>query len=368
MRRVLPALVKNLVLKRPTTTVLFVTNRCNLDCKMCFYTERQRRAELSADEIGKLARSLPPQTYVMFTGGEPFLRKDVVEIVSHFYDNGALNLHIATNATLPDRTVSGIRQIARYARDARVIVVTSIDGPPEIHDAIRESKGAFMTTVATTRELLALKNHLPNLAVISNFTFTSFNQDYWKETIDFLRDEVKVDAVNIGLARGKTKEDQAKKVDLNKYWQANRYLIQTNRRNYFSPLIKGLTLFKEIEQVQNIVKIAQGEPPPHYRCLAGRVFNVITETGDVYPCEMLDRRIGNLREVDMDFMRLWLSEAAQEIIAYIDKRECLCTYECAMGPSIASSYSTVGRAIDFTFHHRERMQQNAARPKEKTSS
>jgi radical SAM protein with 4Fe4S-binding SPASM domain len=362
MRQVLPSLVKNLLLKRPTTTVLFVTNRCNLDCKMCFYTERQRRDELSAEEIRRLAMALPAQTYIMFTGGEPFLRKDIVKIVSHFYENGALNLHISTNATLHERTISGIRQIALYARKARVIVVTSIDGPPEIHDAIRGSEGSYIRTIATTRKLVALKKGFPNLAVISNFTFTSFNQDYWKETIDFLRDDVKVDAVNIGLVRGRVKEKESKQLDLNKYWQANRYLIQANRRNYFSPMIKGLTLFKEIEQVENIVKIARDEPPPHYRCLAGRVFTVISETGDVYPCEMLDRKIGNLRDVDMDFMRLWRSEAAREITAYIDKRECLCTYECAMGPSIASSYSTLWRAINFMFHYKERMRPDASEP------
>jgi MoaA/NifB/PqqE/SkfB family radical SAM enzyme len=320
---------------------------------MCFYTAREKRAELSTVEIGKLADSLPPQTYMMFTGGEPFLREDLADIVSHFYDNGALNLHIATNATLRNRTVSGIRQIAGYARKSRVIVATSIDGPPEIHNHIRENKDSFLKTVSTIRELLVLKKDFPNLAVISNFTFTSYNQDHWKETIDFLREDLKVDAVNIGLVRGVTKEIKAKKIDLNKYVEANRYLVRKNRRNYFSPLITGLTRFKEIEQIDHIVRVAQGRPSAHYRCLAGRVFNVITETGDVFPCEMLDRKIGNLRDVNMDFMQLWRSKTAREITAYIDKRECLCTYECAIGPSIASSYSTVWSAVNFIFNNRK---------------
>ena len=224
--------------------------------------------------------------------------------------------------------------------------------PSNIRSLYR-TPGVFDKTVTTVRALIRMKRDLPNLGVVANFTLSAFNQDYWRETVDFLRQDLGVDTVNIGLVRGKTKEASAKNVDIERYREAQQYLIATNnRRTYFSPALKRLAVLKEVIQADTITRIAQHDPPAAHRCLAGRVFNVISETGDVYPCEMLGTRIGNLRDVGMDFMKLWESEEADRIRAYIDKRECLCTYECAMGASIAASFRTAARLLDLATHYR----------------
>jgi MoaA/NifB/PqqE/SkfB family radical SAM enzyme len=351
MRRSLPTLAANLVLRRPTTNVFFVTNRCNLDCAMCFYTARERREELSIEEIRALARSMPPQWYLMLTGGEPFIRPDLADIAAAFYDNGATNLHIATNATLFDRTIAGIDEIAGHACDARVIVVVSIDGPRAVHDRMRARAGSFDRTVRTTREIIALKRRHSNLAVLANYTFTAYNQHCWRETIDYLKDALGVDAVNVGLVRGQTKERETRDCDLQLYRAAHRYLaLRQNRREYFPPLTARAAEWKQRHQVDLIHRIASGDDPHGYSCLAGRVFGVITETGDVYPCEMLARRFGNLRDVAMDYMRLWRSDAAETARAEIDTRACLCTYECAMGATLAARPGIAVRALAATVH------------------
>jgi len=202
------------------------------------------------------------------------------------------------------------------------------------------------------RALLALKPAFPNLAVVANFTFSALNQDCWRETIQYLQQDLRVDAVNIGLVRGRPKEAAVKAYDIEKYRQATDYLLQTNYRKYFSFPLGACARFKEAEQAETIYRIAKQDYPPYYRCLAGRVFHVITETGDLYPCEMLDRRIGNLRDVNMDFMKLVRSAQAKEIARFIDKRECLCTYECAMGPSLAADPRMPGRFIKFLLRKR----------------
>jgi radical SAM protein with 4Fe4S-binding SPASM domain len=287
----------------------------------------------------------------MFTGGEPFLRKDVVEIAASFYDQGALNLHFSTNGTLVDKTLQEVRAIAEYAQKSQVIIVTSIDGPPEIHDSIRQVAGAHEKAVTTIKELVKMQKDRPNLGIAMNFTLSAYNQDYWQETIDYAREELKVETINIGLTRGETKERNAKDYRLENYRKASRYLLRTSRRAYFSPLLRMLALFKDSVQVENIYQIARQPPPPYYQCLAGRVFNVITETGDVYPCEMLNQKMGNLREVDMDFRRIWKSQEAKDIRVYIRTRQCLCTYECAMTASLAASFITLGRFPGFVLNY-----------------
>lgn len=356
MRSALWSLATNMILKQPRFNVLFVTNRCNLDCKMCFYTKREKRPELTLDEIRLLAKSLPPQWYVMFTGGETFLRNDIADIAKAFYDNGAINLHFSTNATLYDRTLKAVSEIAAYAKKSMVIVIASIDGPPALHDGIRGQNGAFEKTSKTIRALLELKKQYPNIGVGTNFTLSSFNQDYWKETIDYMRDDLNVDTINIGLARGETKEKEAKEYKIEHYWNAQRYLARTNRREYFSPPARALALFKDIAQIETIYKVVTDKPPAYYQCLAGRVFSVITETGVVYPCEMIPMPMGNLRDYAMNYKKLWKSPAAQRIRDHVKTRVCMqgCTYECAMTASLATELSTVGQFVDFLFHYKKK--------------
>jgi MoaA/NifB/PqqE/SkfB family radical SAM enzyme len=336
MRRSLPALTANVFRREATSHVLFVTNRCNLDCEMCFYTAREHRDELTVEEYQRLAAALPPQWYLMFTGGEPFVRSDLPEIVRPFYNRGAVNLHIATNATLFDRTVEGATRIAEEAQRARVIIVLSIDGPAELHDRIRRRNGTFDRTVATARELLTARRRLHNLAVVANFTMTSYNQHAWRTTVDFLRDELAVDAINIGLVRGTVKNPIATKVDPAQYVAAQQYLAKSgNRRPYFSALLSWAADIKQRTQARLIADVATGRPTPGYTCMAGRVFAVVSETGDVYPCEMLGRSVGNLRQHDFDYYRMWNSAAGAAIRAHINTGACQCTYECAMGATLA---------------------------------
>jgi len=69
-------------------------------------------------------------------------------------------------------------------------------------------------------------------------------------------------------------------------------------------------------------------------CYAGQLSGVISETGDVYPCEILDRKIGNIRDYGGDFASLWRSTAAWEAYAYQRRLQCSCTYECALSVNV----------------------------------
>ena len=62
---------------------------------------------------------------------------------------------------------------------------------------------------------------------------------------------------------------------------------------------------------------------PHYisMCFAGRLFGVITANGDIFPCEILEsKKLGNLREKNMDFQQLWDSKENSNIRSIIKKQ------------------------------------------------
>ena len=84
---------------------------------------------------------------------------------------------------------------------------------------------------------------------------------------------------------------------------------------------------------------------PHYisPCHAGGLFGIISANGLIYPCEILeDKVLGNLRDNDMNFMKIWNNQSTSDAKKFIHESKCNCTYECALSYNILGNprYST----------------------------
>src|SRR5579883_2966924 len=83
---------------------LFVTSRCNSLCRTCFYFDKlNSRDDLTFDEIATIAATAPPFRKLWLSGGEPFLRERLAEIVALFTKRGVRNVNLPTNGLLPDK-------------------------------------------------------------------------------------------------------------------------------------------------------------------------------------------------------------------------------------------------------------------------
>ncbi len=93
--------------RTPVYLILYLTSRCNYRCPMCFYLEEiedPEKEELAFPELQKMARSLGRLVQLSLTGGEPFLRHDIPEVVDIFVrHNGVRYVTIPTNASLTQR-------------------------------------------------------------------------------------------------------------------------------------------------------------------------------------------------------------------------------------------------------------------------
>ncbi len=155
-----------------------LTERCNLRCTHC-YQSGHRTDELSFAEIRDVTAEVSDMLAAWsgmygiefspsfnITGGEPFLRDDLFDIVDHL-DKRGFALYLLTNGTLIDREGA-----ARLAMSCVKGVQVSIEGPEEIHDGIR-GKGNFAASLRGISFLLDA-----GITVTLNATLSEINADH----------------------------------------------------------------------------------------------------------------------------------------------------------------------------------------------
>jgi len=120
-----------------------LTGKCNLNCAFCYASPScQNTREFSFNEIVEFLRvfSINGGKGVQFTGGEIFLRDDILEILSRAVNFG-LQVNIITNGTLlTEKPIN-------FIKNNRIDITVSIDGPQEIHDVFRGMSGAYKKTM-----------------------------------------------------------------------------------------------------------------------------------------------------------------------------------------------------------------------------
>ncbi len=129
----------------PSTVFWDITGSCNLRCAHCYCPDKHPGAkELSSGEAYRVLDEMAACRVetVTFSGGEPLLRKDFLDIAEHAGSLGFSSVGVASNGTLIDK------KSAKRLQNAGLSVQVSIDGDcAEIHDRIRGVEGAFSKAI-----------------------------------------------------------------------------------------------------------------------------------------------------------------------------------------------------------------------------
>jgi radical SAM protein with 4Fe4S-binding SPASM domain len=122
-------------------------------------------------------------------------------------------------------------------------------------------------------------------------------------------------------------------------------------KNYNLNSIQGKLHNKKDEISWELVKKMYLKPHYISPCYAGGLFGIITASGSIYPCEILKYKLmGNLRENNMDFMKIWNNKKTKDAKNFIKKTNCNCTYECALTYSILGNWRYQLRLISSVFN------------------
>lgn len=321
--------------RSPIRAVVALTRRCPLRCDVCRTWSLPPGDEMTPDEVARLMRAMPGLAWLDLTGGEPFLRRDVVRVFEAVLDAApALAvLHFPTSGWFPERAIACAR-LARVRRpDVDLIVTVSLDGPPDVHDALRGRRGSYARAVETWRGLSAI----PGVEVRAGTTVRPANVG----TLHDLRDALRRDLPGF--------EDRL--------WHLN--LVQVSRHFFANegtpPLVSadaGVAIREglrgrwpprspvDLMEAAYLV-LARDRVPgrePALACHALHSGAFVASDATLYPCHVWDRPLADLRALDFRVAEVWASPEVARARRDILARRCGgCFTPCEAYPTLASS-------------------------------
>jgi radical SAM protein with 4Fe4S-binding SPASM domain len=293
--------------------------------------EKTKEEELSLAEIQKISKSMGNLLWLLFSGGEVYLRRDIADITKTFYDNNKpAIITLPTNGLLPDVIFEKTEEILKHCRKSVVAVKLSLDAVGEEHDKIRETPGNFEKLSLTLEKLSPLLEKYPNFEMGINTVFCSENQNQLEDVIDFVRNLDNIKTHTLSLIRGEITDERYKDIDPELYRKAVEKMeadLKEGKANIYRFGGAKLKAAQDILQRKLIHKTIQ-EKERLIPCYAGTLNIVLAENGDVYPCEVLSNKMGNVRDFGHDMKRLLDSKEAGEVAKEIKKGDCHCSHEC----------------------------------------
>jgi MoaA/NifB/PqqE/SkfB family radical SAM enzyme len=201
----------------PAGAVYEATMRCNLKCEFCYVgdllnIEGEWREELTLEAL-RQAFPDQPGFKVSLTGGEIFMRKDIMSVLDLFREKGYACGYLTTNGTIiSEERAEALAELAAAGFLKHISV--SIDGPGELHDAARGVKGTFERTCQGLRRLQAAakRRHAP-LRVSINTTVAHESLESLDRMVD-VAEELGVDAIGLNHLMYSTPEEVAETVRL----------------------------------------------------------------------------------------------------------------------------------------------------------
>lgn len=337
----------------PVYLIFFITGRCNARCGFCFNLETVMNppdTDLTLEEIERTAKSLPHLVQLTLSGGEPFMRQDIVDLVGLFYTHSRVrNLTIPTNGSLTDLALARLREMALRFPELTVRVSVSLDAVGERHNELRKLPGTFDKAVRLLRQSHVLSKSLPNLVTSVISVYSGHNEKDMRELLPWLDENMEVHMQSLLLARGKLDEaSAATKASVFDELTADldrRIAARARVGTFFGRFVLG--------KVSNltrraVARISRGgsSKKDFFGCVAGSRLAVLWEDGRVSPCEVITTLdwvaphlgehenfvLGNAR--DLPVGEILRSQKAAKARDFIRREKCTCTFECAISASL----------------------------------
>lgn len=321
----------------PFSLVISATFRCNSRCQTCNVWQKKQEElndELTFDEWSAVFSHLKPAPYYLtFSGGEPFLRNDLVEMAQAAYRLCRPEvITIPTNGLLPSRIAEWTEAIVRGAPRSQIGINLSLDALGEEHDLIRGVPGNWDRALESLRLLKDI--HAKNLTISIHTVISIVNVPHLPAIYAGLMDlgpdsyitEVAEERVELGTV------GQAITPPARDYCQAAGFLIERLAEHPFGGFARITQAFRA--RYYDLACRILTEQRQIIPCHAGWASGHIAANGDVWTCCVRAESIGNIRETNYDLQPIWNGEPARRLRRSIAAGECAC-------PMANASYSNM---------------------------
>ncbi len=313
----------------PPFMIVFINSICNLTCEHCFYWQNlNQRNDLKFEEFERLSLELGDFENLNLSGGEPFIQQEFGEICLLFTENNNVkNIYVPTNGYFTNRTEKSLRKVLESKTLKMFFCEISLDGMPEYHNRFRGNPKSFEKAMETYAMLAELQKEDPRLRIHANTVAMSENMDeIWQLTEYLHKNCPAMEHHNLAVIRGDRKNPSLKGPQLEKYKDLYRHVAEVWRdreKGRFGSSVEPMLQWTKVKTIE-----AQTQYVP---CTAGNLTGVVYANGDVSVCEQ-HSPLGNLRK--NSFFEIWDSEKAKALRQQIKAKECYCTNEVFMWPSI----------------------------------
>ena len=357
----------------PMGAVYEATMRCNLHCEFCYVgdllnLEGEWRQELSLEALKK---AFPDQKdfQINLTGGEIFMRKDIMSVLELFRDKGYAAGYLTTNGTIiTEERADALADLAASGFLKHISV--SVDGPKDLHDAARGLKGTFERTTEGLRRLQsAARRKGAPLRIGINTTVAHESLDALDRMVD-VAEELGVDAIGLNHLMFSTPEEVAETVKIvgAKDASAIATFVTPDPGLDVAMVRRKVTALEQKCKERNILfdyrpKVHSQLIDSYYtpgtkldgRCLYPFLHARVSFSGKVFFCPFIRIEVGDLTESSLE--EVWNGERYVELRRRLLEhgifpvcRRC-CKVELSPVPAVATADIPRRRAIPVTVVH-----------------
>lgn len=350
--------------------VFVITKRCHSRCVYCDIWKAKDQpggldGELDDNEIASVARANPHLQWIDFTGGEVSDRPGFAELVETFgraCPHLAL-VHFPTNG-LATVKIAGIAERLSRTLKSRLVVTVSIDGPPELNDRLRGVPRDFQHALAT---FAAVRRHLGAGNTYVGMTLHAHTGSCGRSSREMVQETFA--AVNAELAARNEAPMGWENLHLNiphisQHYYDNQKTAEATTDGFASPAHRAevaealrfaasqtknggalaLRLLERAYRHEALRYLSTGET--RVPCSALLATAYLSAKGEVYPCTIWDKPLGNVRDHGYSLAPIINKARADGVRADVAAGRCpRCWTPCEAYPALAASPLRTARAL-----------------------
>lgn len=326
---------------QPRLLTYTVTFRCNARCIMCDSWKMSGEGDMNLEEIQNAFQQIGRLDAVRLTGGEPFVRTDLLEILDLAIRYlQPLGVHITTNGFLTDRIIA---LCEKRCKKTPLQLMVSLDGVGEEHNRIRGSNIAWKTAIATLEQLSHRQREL-NLDLAVNQTIVDSTGI---EQYRLLRQKLAplgirhqaVMAYDTSATYNLERELDVAPRQIGEFATRGTF-TQDDLESFFFEVesdLKQLPWWARAAKAyylngikQRLLPSSTQEAWTNPKCVALHSHLRIFPNGDIPTCQFNSKTVGNVKR--QSFQEVWQSQAAANQRKWV--RDCVgCWAECEVVPS-----------------------------------